>query len=67
MISNIVSGTQYQYDLKDLAFIGKNSEGIVFHYKQGLSVQITIDDETDRQRQYLEACAVHAEYNKQKP
>ena len=56
---NIVPGTQYQFDLEDLAFIGKTSKGIALHYKQGLQVAITIDDPQDRDRQYQQICDIH--------
>lgn len=65
MKSNIVGGTQYQYDLKDLAMIGKNAKGIVLYYKQGLSVQIDISDKNDIERQYKDVCDAHLEYNSQ--
>lgn len=64
-ISNIIPGTQYQFDVKDLAFIGKNDQGIVLSYKQGLQVQITITTIEDRERQYKDICDRHQEYNNQ--
>lgn len=66
MMSNIVSGSVFQFDLVDLAVIGKNEEGIILNYKQGLKVQITISDEDDIERQYVEICAAQINYNKEK-
>jgi len=56
---NIVPGTQYQFDLDDLAFVGKTPKGIALHYKQGLQVVINIDDPNDRERQYNQICSIH--------
>lgn len=64
-ISNIIPGTKYQFDLKDLAFIGKNDQGIVLSYKQGLQVQITITTIEDVERQYKDICDRQKEYNEQ--
>lgn len=60
---NIVPGTQYQFDLTDLAVVGKNDLGIALCYKQGLVMQIDIDDPVDREKQYIEICKFHMNKN----
>lgn len=66
MMLHIVSGTEFQFDLIDLAVIGKNKEGIVLSYKQGIKVQIEIAGKAEIDRQYKEICAAQIRYHQEK-
>lgn len=65
-MTNIMEGTEYSYDLNDLAIVGKNPKGIVFSYKQGAKIQIDITDSDDRERQYKVILQSWKDYNSTK-
>lgn len=59
MNERIVPGSQYQFDLEDLAFVGNTVIGIQLVYKQGAKIDIGISDPAEREKQYKIICDIH--------
>lgn len=67
MMSSIVGGSEFQFDLVDLAVIGKAPDAIILNYKQGLKVRIEISaGKQEIERQYKEICDAQLQYNKER-
>lgn len=62
----IVEGSQFQFDLEDLVFVGKSEDKdrfiILFSYKHGLEKVVTFKNQNERDNNYNEICRLHSEY-----